>query len=74
MQWKYLLKNALRGAGMAVFVVGLTCLPGPPVTNPEATTSLFPWLAASGLLVRYGIAAMLIGALLFGSSFLVRCD
>jgi hypothetical protein len=73
MQWRYPLKNTLRCVGIAVFFAGLTCMPI-PVTNPEATTSLFPWLAASGLLIRFGIVALVSGALLFGSSFLIRYD
>jgi hypothetical protein len=67
------MKNALRILGILVFFAGSTCMPI-PVANPQSTTSLFPALAASGLLVRYGIAGMLIGALLFGCSFLIRHD
>jgi hypothetical protein len=67
------LKYGLRGSGIAIFVIGLTCMPG-PLVNPKATTSLFPVLAAGGLLMRYGAVMMGIGALLFGSSFLIHND
>jgi hypothetical protein len=44
-----------------------------PVTNPKAAaTSIFPWLAMSGALVRYGALAMGFGALLFALSFALR--
>jgi hypothetical protein len=67
------LKYGLRGGGIALFVIGLTCMPG-PLVNPKATTSLFPVLAAGGLLIRYGAVMMVTGALLFGSSFLIHDD
>jgi hypothetical protein len=67
------LKYGLRWSGIAVFVIGLTCMPG-ALVNPKATTSLFAVFAAGGLLIRYGAVTMLIGALLFGSSFLIPND
>jgi hypothetical protein len=67
------LKYGLRWGGMALFVVGVTCMPG-ALVNPKATTSLFATFAAAGLLIRYGVVMMIVGALLFGSSFLVHDD
>jgi hypothetical protein len=67
------LKYGLRWSGLVVFVIGLACMPG-ALVNPEATTSLFAVFAAGGLLIRYGAVTMVIGALLFGSSFLVPND
>ena len=73
MEWKSWLRNVTRGIGIAVFAVGLSCMPV-PLTNPKAFTSLFPPLAAAGRLVRIGIITMLFGALLFGISFLIASD
>lgn len=70
---KQRLKYGLRGGGIALFTIGLSCMPW-PLVNPKATTSLFAALSAEGLLVRYGAVMMVIGALLFSSSFLVRND
>jgi hypothetical protein len=67
------LKYGLRGGGIALFAIGLACMPG-PLVNPKATTSLFHVFAAGGLLIRYGAVMMVIGALLFGGSFLVQDD
>ena len=67
------LKSGLRWSGLAVFVVGLTCMPL-PLVSPKATTSVFPAFAAAGLLIRYGAVLMAVGALLFGSSFLIHND
>jgi hypothetical protein len=64
-------KNALRLLGFGLFLAGLSCMPL-PVTNPEAVTSLFPWLATSGELVRIGAWTMAIGALSFALSFAFR--
>ena len=64
-------KNGLRITGYILFLLGFICMPG-PLANPEATTSLFAVFAAGGLLIRYGAVTMVIGALLFGSSFLIR--
>jgi hypothetical protein len=65
------LKYGLRGGGLALFVVGLACMPV-PLVNPKATTSLFHAFAAEGLLIGYGAVMIVIGALLFGSSFLIH--
>src|SRR3984885_11512387 len=65
------MKSAIRYIGLVIFVLGLSCMPF-PVTNPKATTSLFPWLAMSGLLVEYGAWTMAIGAALFAVSFALR--
>jgi hypothetical protein len=43
-----------------------------PVSNPEATTSIFPWLAMSGGLMKFGAWAMAIGVLILALSFAVR--
>lgn len=65
------LTNGLRGGGLALFAIGLSCMPM-PLVNPEATTSLFPAFAAEGLLIRCGVVMMVVGALLFGGSFLIH--
>jgi hypothetical protein len=65
------MKNALRLFGLGLILGGLSCMPF-PVTNPEATTSIFPWLAMSGGLVKFGIWAMAIGTLILTLSFAVR--
>ncbi|MGB6450229.1 MAG: hypothetical protein WBE92_05710 [Steroidobacteraceae bacterium] len=65
------MKNVLRFAGFGLIIAGLLCMPF-PVTNPKAVTSLFPWLATSGLLVRIGAWATAIGAVLFALSFALR--
>ncbi len=65
------MKNVLRVLGFCLILGGLICMPF-PVTNPEATTSIFPWLAMSGGLVRVGVAAMAIGVLILALSFAVR--
>lgn len=64
------LKDGLRGGGIADFAIGLACMPV-PLVNPKATTSLFHAFAAEGLLIRYGVVIMVIGALLFSVSFLI---
>lgn len=65
------MKNALRLIGFCLILGGLSCMPF-PATNPEATTSIFPWLAMNGDLVRFGVWAMAIGALILALSFTVR--
>jgi hypothetical protein len=65
------MKSALRIIGFGLILVGFLCMPF-PVTNPEAMASIFPWLAASGLLVRTGAWAMAIGAIVFAASFAFR--
>ena len=65
------MKNVLRYVGVGLFVAGSTCMPF-PVTNPEAITSVFPWLAMTGSLVKYGAVAMVAGAVLFALSFALR--
>jgi len=65
------MNSSLKGAGFGLFMLGFLCMPV-PVTNPEAITSLFPWLAMSGALVRYGAWSMAAGALLFALSFAFR--
>jgi len=57
--------------GFGLILGGLICMPF-PVTNPEATTSIFPWLAMSGGLMRVGVGAMVIGALILALSLAVR--
>jgi hypothetical protein len=51
------MKNVLRLLGFGLILGGLICMPF-PVTNPEATTSIFPWLAMNGGLVKFGAWAM----------------
>jgi len=65
------MKKVLRFLGFGLILGGLSCMPF-PVTNPEATTSIFPWLAMSGELVRIGVWAMAIGVLILALSFAVR--
>lgn len=65
------MKNALRYSGLGLFMAGLSCMPF-PVTNPKALTSIFPWFAMSGELVRYGGGAMAVGGVLFAVSFAFR--
>jgi hypothetical protein len=65
------MKHVLRLLGVCLILGGFLCMPF-PVTNPEATTSIFPWLAMSGLLVRFGAWAVAIGALILALSFAVR--
>jgi hypothetical protein len=65
------MKNALRFVGFVLVMAGLLCMPF-PVTNPIAMASIFPWLAASGLLVRTGAWTMAIGAIVFALSFTLR--
>ncbi|HEY6456018.1 MAG TPA: hypothetical protein VIY90_12140 [Steroidobacteraceae bacterium] len=43
-----------------------------PVTNPKSLTSVFPWLAMSGLVVEFGLWTMAIGVVLFALSFAFR--
>jgi len=45
------MKSALRYGGLGLFIVGLTFMPI-PVTDPKAVTTVFPWIAWSGALVR----------------------
>jgi len=65
------MKGALRYTGLVLFIVGFTFMPI-PVTDPKAVTSVFPWIAWSGVLVRYGAWLMAVGAALFALSFAVR--
>lgn len=67
------LRTGLMVAGITLFLCGLLCMPG-PLVNPKATTSLFAAFAAAGLVIRYGVALMAIGVLLFGSAFLIHRD
>ena len=71
LELKESLKYGLRAAGIVLLAVGVSCMPL-PLVNPKLTTSLFHALAAAGLLVRYGLAMIVVGAVLFGSSFLIR--
>ena len=57
--------------GYGLFLAGAVCMPF-PVTNPEAITSVFPWLATTGALVKYGAVAMAVGAVFFALSFALR--
>jgi hypothetical protein len=65
------MKNILRLLGAGLILCGFTCMPF-PVTNPEATTSVFPWLAMNGDLAKVGAWAIAVGVLLFATSFVVR--
>jgi len=65
------MKTALRLLGFGLILGGLICMPL-PVANPEATTSIFPWLAMNGELMRVGVGAMVIGALILALSFAIR--
>lgn len=65
------MKNALRLLGFGLIMAGLLCMPF-PVTNPEALTSIFPWLAMSGALVKFGACTIAIGVLLFALSYARR--
>jgi uncharacterized membrane protein HdeD (DUF308 family) len=64
------IKSVLRLLGFCLILGGLLCMPF-PVTNPEAVTSVFPWLAMSGGLVRFGAWAIAIGILFLAASFAV---
>ena len=65
------MKSVLRLLGFGLILAGAICMPF-PVTNPEAATSTFPWLAMRGDLVRVGAWAMAIGALILALPFAVR--
>lgn len=65
------MKSVLKVLGLGLFMAGFTCLPLPD-TNPESITSIFPWLAMSGLLVGPGLWAMAVGAVLLALSFAIR--
>jgi hypothetical protein len=55
-----------------MLLAGLSCMPF-PVTSPKfLTNSTFPYLAMSGLLVKYGAVAMAIGAVLSALSFAIE--
>ena len=66
-------RNAIRAVGIAVFAIGLSCMPV-PLVNPKAVTSLFPVLAAAGMLVKIGAFTMILGAFLIGISYAVRSE
>jgi len=65
------MKNALRLLGFGLILGGFICMPF-PVANPEATTSIFPWLAMNDGLVKVGVWAMAIGILILALSCAVR--
>ena len=65
-------KQWLRYGGLAVFVTGISCMPGNALTSPETWTSLFVVLAAAGFFARFGAVLMALGILLFCTSFLIR--
>ena len=65
------MKGALRYMGLGLFMVGLTFMPI-PVTDPKAVTTVFPWIAWSGALVKYGAWTMAVGAALFALSLAFR--
>lgn len=73
MQWKSQLKGLIRGTGIAIFASGLSCMPA-PLVNPVAFASLFPVLAAAGMLVRFGMITAAFGAVLFGISFMMPSE
>lgn len=73
MGWKRRLKSVIRGIAIAIFAIGLSCMPA-PLVSPKAAMSLFPALAAAGMLVRIGIFTAILGAVLFGTSFLIPSD
>jgi len=64
-------RNLLRYTGLVLLIVGVTLMPI-PVTDPKAVTSVFPWVAWSGVLVKYGAWAMTVGAALLALSFALR--
>lgn len=70
MEWRSQLRGLIRGIGIAMLAIGLSCMPA-PLVNPEAFASLFPALAAAGMLVRFGIITTTLGAVLFGISFII---
>jgi hypothetical protein len=61
----------LRIIGAVVFGAGLSSLPAFG-ENPARQIWAFSSLIDLGLLARLGLAAMVLGAILFGASFLVR--
>jgi len=65
------MKSALRLVGLCLLLGGFSCMPF-PATNPEATTSIFPWLAMSGEVASIGAWAMGVGAAILTLSFVVR--
>jgi hypothetical protein len=69
--WKERLQTGLVVAGMGSFLAGFVCMPG-ALVNPKQTTSLFAVFAAAGLVVRYGVALMVLGVVLFCAAAFVH--
>ena len=67
----YTLAEKLRLAGALIFFAGASCLPFPR-TNPKSAQSIFEFASALGLVVQVGLITMLVGALLFAVSYIVR--
>ena len=65
------LRTALQVIGLVTFTLGIACMPG-PLVNPKAITSIFPALAAAGLVLKLGLLCMAAGVVLFAASFLIR--
>ncbi len=65
------LAEKIRMGGVFVFLVGSLCLPFPR-TSPKSALSLFNVLAEMGLLTKFGFATMLLGAVLFLTSFFIK--
>ncbi len=65
------MKYWLRGIGVVTSSMGALCLPL-PVVSPKQATGLWAWATASGNFVKPSLIIMLIGALFFLSSFLIK--
>jgi hypothetical protein len=65
------MKSVLRYLGVGLFMAGGFCMPIPN-TNSEAITTIVPWLAMTGSLMKFGAVVMFAGAVLFAMSFALR--
>lgn len=67
----YFTHEKIRIAGILLFLAGLLCLPFPR-TNPKQALSIFEAFASLGLLAKFGLVAMVLGAVIFATTFFIK--
>ena len=67
----YFTHEKIRIAGIFLFLAGLLFLLLPR-TNPKQALSIFEAFASLGLLVKFGLVAMVLGAVIFAASFFIK--
>lgn len=64
------IKLWLLGVGVVAFCAGIFCMPF-PIVSPYARTGIWPYVTATGGLVKYGLALAAVGLLLIVISLFI---